>query len=92
MWLMANGMANPDHAGAASTPYMHLMGIVALGLMWLRMARAALANRDADPQFMDAKLVTARFFGERIMPDTAALRRKIEAGADTLMAMPAEAF
>jgi alkylation response protein AidB-like acyl-CoA dehydrogenase len=92
MWLMANGMANPDHAGAASTPYMHLMGIVALGLMWLRMARAALGNRDADPQFMDAKLVTARFFGERIMPDTAALRAKIEAGADTLMAMPAEAF
>jgi alkylation response protein AidB-like acyl-CoA dehydrogenase len=92
MWLMANGMANPDNAGAASVPYMHLMGIVAVGLMWLRMAKAALANREADPQFMDAKLVTARFYAERIMPDTAALRRKLEAGADSLMALPAEAF
>ncbi len=92
MWLMANGLANPDNAGAASTPYMHLMGIVTLGLMWLRMAQAAHDNRAEDPAFMEAKLLTARFFGERMMPDTAALRRKIEAGADSMMAMPVEAF
>ena len=92
MWLMANGLANPDNAGAASTPYMHMMGIVALGLMWLRMARAANDNRASDPVIMDAKLLTARFFGERIMPDTVALRRKIEAGAEIMMAMPVDAF
>ena len=92
MWLMANGLANPDNAGAASTPYMHLMGNVALGLMWLRMATAASANRDADPEFMNAKLTTARFFAEKIMPDTSALRRKIETGSESMMAMPVEAF
>ena len=95
MWLMQNGMANPNHAGAAAYPYMTLLGTVALGLMWLRMAKAsgaALANRAEDKAFHEAKLVTARFFAERIMPETGALRRKIEAGADTLMALPAEAF
>jgi alkylation response protein AidB-like acyl-CoA dehydrogenase len=95
MWLMQNGMANPDNAGAGSTPYMHLMGIVSLGLMWLRMASAAQAALNAgndDRTFMQAKLITARFFAERIMPDTAALRRKLESGAEAMMAMPVEGF
>ena len=95
MWLMQNGMANPDNAGAGSTPYMHLMGIVSVGLMWLRMASAAQAALNSgtdDKTFMEAKLVTARFYAERILPDSGALRRKIEAGAEAIMALPAEAF
>jgi alkylation response protein AidB-like acyl-CoA dehydrogenase len=95
MWLMQNGLANPNHAGAAAYPYMTLTGIVSLGLMWLRMARAsraALANGAGDRAFHEAKLVTARFFAERVMPETGSLRRQIEAGSDTLMALPAEAF
>jgi hypothetical protein len=94
MWLMQNGMANANHAGGAAYPYMTLTGIVCLGLMWLRMARAsagALAN-GGEKSFHEAKLVTARFFAERVMPETGALRRQIEAGSDTLMALPAEAF
>ncbi len=96
MWLMANGMKNPDNAGAASVAYMHLMGIVAVGLMWLRMASAAhvrmTAGEGDDPAFLNAKLVTARFYGERIVPDSAALRMKIEGGADSLMALEPEMF
>jgi alkylation response protein AidB-like acyl-CoA dehydrogenase len=95
MWLMQNGLSNPDNAGAGSTPYMHIMGIVSLGLMWLRMAVAAQAALDAgsdDKEFMEAKLLTARFFAERIMPDAGALRRKLEAGSEAMMAMPVEAF
>jgi len=95
MWLMQNGMANPDNAGAGSTPYLHLMGIVSVGLMWLRMASAAHAALEAgteDAAFMRAKLTTARFYAERIMPDSGALRRKLEAGAEAIMALPAEAF
>ena len=37
MWFMQNAMANPNNAGAGAYHYMHLMGIVSLGLMWLRM-------------------------------------------------------
>lgn len=95
MWLMQNGMANPDNAGAASVPYMHLMGIVAVGLMWLRMATAAqklLEAGEGDAAFLNAKLMTARFYAERIMPDSGALRRKLEGGAESLMALPVEAF
>ncbi|MFC7499436.1 acyl-CoA dehydrogenase C-terminal domain-containing protein [Enterovirga sp. GCM10030262] len=95
MWLMQNGMANPDNAGAASYSYMNLMGLVTLGLMWLRMAKAstaALAAGAEDADFHQAKLVTGRFYAERILPQAGAERRKIEAGAESLMALPAEAF
>ncbi len=95
MWLMQNGMANPENAGAGAHHYMHLMGIVALGLMWLRMARVsaeALAAGSPDTAFYEAKLVTARFFAERYTPDAGALRRKLEAGGEAMMALPVEAF
>ena len=40
MWFMNNAMKNPDNAGAGSTDYMHLFGLVALGLMWGRIVKA----------------------------------------------------
>ncbi len=95
MWLMQNGMVSPNNAGAGAHHYMHIMGIVALGLMWLRMAEVsakALVAGAADAPFYEAKIVTARYFAERFIPDAGALRRKIEAGADAMMALPVEAF
>ncbi|MEP7222389.1 MAG: acyl-CoA dehydrogenase C-terminal domain-containing protein [Novosphingobium sp.] len=95
MWFMQNGMTKPNNVGAGAHHYMHIMGIVALGLMWLRMGRAAsaaLAAGDADKAFYEAKLITARYFGERYTPDAGALRRKIEAGSESMMALPVEAF
>ena len=95
MWFMANGMANPNNVGAGAHSYMHLMGIVAVGLMWLRMAEAAARMKmagEGDVAFLDAKLTTARYFAERIMPDAGALRRKIEGGSDAMMALPPEMF
>lgn len=95
MWFMQNGMTNPNNVGAGAHSYMHIMGIVAVGLMWLRMAKAAselLAAGDGDKAFLETKLITARFFAERIMPEAGALRRKIEAGADTIMALEPEMF
>jgi alkylation response protein AidB-like acyl-CoA dehydrogenase len=95
MWLMQNGMKDPNNAGAAAYPLMTMMGIVSLGWMWLKMARAAQAGLDAgegDKAFLEAKLVTARFFAERMLPDVGALRRKLESGAEAIMALPVEAF
>jgi hypothetical protein len=92
MWLARNGMANPDNAGAGAYPYMDLMGLVTLGWMWLKMARAASEGGAEGAAFYEAKLVTARFYAERELPLSTALRRKIEAGAETLMKIPAEAF
>jgi len=95
MWFLQNGMTNPNNVGAGAHSYMHLMGIVAVGLMWLRMAAAASRLKTAgegDVAFLDAKLTTARYYAERIMPDAGALRRKIESGAEALMALPPEMF
>jgi alkylation response protein AidB-like acyl-CoA dehydrogenase len=99
MWFVANGMKDPNQVGAGAHSYMHIMGIVAVGLMWLRMAKAAAellgageGGADVDRAFLEAKLVTARFYAERIMPDAGALRRKIEGGAESLMALPPEMF
>jgi hypothetical protein len=95
MWLMQNGMTNPNNAGAGAHHYMHMMGVVALGLMWLRMAKvasAALVGGASDKAFYEAKLVTARYFAERFTPDAGALRRKLEAGSEAMMALPIEAF
>ena len=95
MWMMQHGMANPNHAGAGSTAYLELMALVAFGWLWLVMEKAsaeAIADGATDQAFYEAKRITARHFFERVLPDAPALAQKIEAGADTLMAMPAESF
>src|SRR3954463_6484854 len=86
MWLAQNGMADPDNAGAGAYPYMDLMGLVSLGWMWMKMAAAAQRALDGgaeDRAFHENKLVTGRFYAERELPLSTALRRKIEAGAET---------
>lgn len=95
MWFMQNGMANPNNIGAGAHHYMHILGLVALGSMWLMMAEAAqkaLAEGRGNKDFLEAKLVTARYFGERFLPDAGSLRRKIEAGSEAMMALTPEQF
>src|SRR5215210_6375412 len=96
MWFMQNAMKKPDNAGAGSTDYMHLFGLVALAYMWAQMAKAAneklKAGANGSEERMKAKLVTGKFFMERVLPETAAHLKRITTGADTMMALPAEAF
>jgi acyl-CoA dehydrogenase len=95
MWFMQNAMAKPDNAGAGATDYMHLFGLVAMGYMWARMAKAAQARKQQGngvAERMDAKILTGRFFMERMMPETATRLARISTGADTTMAMPVDAF
>ncbi|MCP6134885.1 acyl-CoA dehydrogenase C-terminal domain-containing protein, partial [Klebsiella pneumoniae] len=63
--------------------------------MWLRMATAAAKLKEdgqGDAAFLDAKLITARYFAERVLPEAGALRRQIEGGAEAIMALPPEMF
>jgi hypothetical protein len=95
MWLAQNGMADPNNAGAGAYPYMDLMGLVSLGWMWMKMANISsrILNEGADDsQFHESKLATARFYAQRELPESTGLRRKVEAGAESLMAIPEEAF
>ena len=93
MWFMQNAVAKPDNAGAGATDYMHLFGLVGLGYMWCQIAAAAQRKLVADSSGrMNAKLVTARFFMERMLPETAAHLARIQSGAGSTMELPAEAF
>jgi len=95
MWFMQNAMTKPDNAGAGSYDYMHLFGLVALGFMWAQIAKAALADLaqgKGRAEAMEAKLLTGKYFMERIMPETGVRLARISAGADVLMALPQEEF
>ena len=95
MWLAQNGMADPDNAGAGAYSYMELMGLVTLGWMWLKMVQVSAphaANGSAERDFHEAKLVTARFYAERELPLASGLRKQVEAGAESIMKLPEEAF
>jgi acyl-CoA dehydrogenase len=95
MWFMQNAMAKPENAGAGAYDYMHLFGLVAMGYMWARMAKAAQTKKaegNGAAERMDAKLMTGRFFMERMLPETGAHLARISSGADAVMALPVEMF
>jgi len=93
-WLLQNGPANPDNAGAGSMDYLRLFGLTGLAYMWALMAKVAnakIAAGDTDP-FYASKLTVGRYFLERVLPDTGACLAKLKMGAAAVMALPAEAF
>jgi hypothetical protein len=72
-----------------------MFGLVALGYMWCKIAEASIAKlpkaNGAAPRY-SAKLTTARFFMERMLPETATHLARIQSGADSTMELPAEQF
>jgi len=97
-WLMQHAVSNPDNGGAASMDYLYLVALVALGYQWAQVARICknkLSNPDDDSfdrGFYQNKVVCAQFFMEKILPETMVYLAKIQAGSDSLMSLPAEAF
>ncbi len=95
LWLMQNALTKPDNAGAASMDYLHLFALVALGHTSARIAKAALEKKAREPETakaMDAKLIAARFFMERMLPETSLRLARLSTGADTMMSLEAEMF
>ena len=88
--VMEAGLANHDEIGAASVDYLRLCGLAALGFMWARMAKIALPK--ADDAFYKAKLGTAKFFMQRLLPQTGALLAAIQSGAEVMMEFEDAAF
>ncbi len=81
---------NPDEIGAASVDYLMYSGYVTLGYFWALAAAASqakLAQGIDDADFYEAKLHTARFYFERILPRTASIVQTITSGAGNLMAL-----
>ncbi|MBI1206194.1 MAG: acyl-CoA dehydrogenase [Azospirillum sp.] len=104
--IATRGLKDPLEAAAASTDYLRLFGLVALGAMWLRMAKAAQRGAaqlgavqagDTPPGdgrlgFYDAKLKTARFYFAKLLPQVNPLFTAIAAGAGTVMALGEDQF
>ncbi|MCP5190337.1 MAG: acyl-CoA dehydrogenase C-terminal domain-containing protein [Pseudomonadales bacterium] len=88
-------MQNPDEAGSAAVDYLMYSGYVTLAYFWARMALLAQRKIDeaqGDVSFYEAKLMTARFYYERLLPRTVSLKQTMLSGADNLMQMPEALF
>jgi hypothetical protein len=93
--LAQKGFVDPEEAGAAASDYLRLFGLVALGFMWVRMAKVAadaLPNSAQDAAFYQAKRATATFYVQRILPQAGALLQAINSGKASIMALEEAAF
>ena len=93
--IAAAGLRDPEEAGAAAADYLRLFGLVALGYMWVRsaqIARRKLPTANGDARFYQAKLGTAQFFIDRLLPQAGALYLGIKSGKASIMALDEAMF
>ncbi len=95
MKLGEAAMVNADNAGGAAVDYLMYSGYVTLAYFWARMAVLAqqkIAAAQGDVSFYQAKVMTARFYFERLLPRTESLKITMMADAKNLMDMPEALF
>ena len=93
--IAAASVRDPEEAGAAAVDYLRLFGLVALGFMWARSAKIAtqkLPTANGDARFYQAKLTTAQFYMDRLLPQAGALYAAIKAGKRSTMALDEAMF
>ena len=91
LFMAQKGLANPYEIGAAATDYLKQFGIVAMAYMWLLMLKVAFSKRDKH-DYYEHKIIIARFFYERILPETLSKAIAISSGSKTIMSLPDEGF
>jgi hypothetical protein len=95
-FIAQKGFSDPEEAGAASTDYLRMLGLVALGFMWVRMAKVAAGKLPAaqgdDAAFYQAKRATAAFYVDRVLPQVGGLLYAIKSGKASMMALEESAF
>jgi len=91
LYMAQKGLGNPYEIGAAATDYLRQFGLVAMAYMWLLMLEVAFSKRDKN-DYYEHKIVLARFFFERILPETLSRAIAIGSGSKTMMSMPDEGF
>lgn len=95
LWIGANGLGNPEEAAAGSVEYLRLLSLLAMGYMWIQMAEIAsrkLKEEGGDKEFYQAKLNTAKFFMDKMLPYHYSLLASIANGSKSMMAMGEAAF
>ncbi len=94
MDLGMKAMMNRDEVGAASVPYLRVAGHLVYAYLFARMAKIALTKQKqkSSDSFYDAKLLTARFYYAKLLPETASQILAVRAGSASLMKMDADLF
>ena len=95
MKIGMSAMKNRDEVGSASVDYLMYSGYVTMAYFWARMALVAqqnLANGTTEEGFYTAKVQTAQFYFQRLLPRTKGHAAMMVAGADSVMAMDEENF
>jgi butyryl-CoA dehydrogenase len=93
LWIAQQGLKDPEEAGAAATDYLNLFAYTALAYMWVRMAETSLKGLEGEQKdFYEAKLATARFFFQRLLPKSSGHFSAIMAGKAPVMALKEAAF
>ena len=83
---------NPDEVGAAAVDYLRVCGHLVFAYFFARMAKVALDKQSSGDPFYKAKLMTARFYFAKLLPETAGLIRTCRAGLKPLMEMDEALF
>ena len=91
LYMAQRGLVNPYEIGAAATDYLRQFGLVAMAYMWLLMLEVAFLKR-SDNVYYEHKITTARFFYERILPETLSRAIAIGSGSKTMMSLPDDGF
>ena len=90
-WILEDSGEDPRIVLAGATPFLRALGLVTGG--WLMAKAANLAAQGAeDDDFYKAKLATARFYAANLLPQAAGYAQAATAGAEDIMALPADAF
>ncbi|MDO9322355.1 MAG: acyl-CoA dehydrogenase C-terminal domain-containing protein [Pseudomonas sp.] len=95
LWIVTQGMQDPEQAGAAATPYLRLFALVSLAWFWARMAAVAqqqLAAGSSETAFYSAKVKSADFYMSRVLTESSGLLAEVTAGKASLMAFSDEEF
>ena len=95
-FIAQKSFADPEEAGAASTDFLRMLGLVALGFMWVRMSKVAAEKlpkaEGDDAAFYKAKRATANYYIDRILPQVGSLLYAIKSGKASIMALDEAAF
>lgn len=92
-WIATNGMQDPEQAGAAASPYLRLTALTVIAYLWSRMADIAgrkLAEGEGNRPLLEGKQVSARYYFEKLLPETSWLLEDITTGKDSMMAFTAD--
>jgi hypothetical protein len=88
--LLSSAADDVNAINASACEYLDVFGYVLYAWLWARMMAVASAN--AEQPLQSAKLITGRFYFERLLPQASALAQQMRAGSSVMMSLPVDAF